>query len=522
MITNIKINVGFAILFLACMDGFGSDSLTVNSFNSIRLIESANNWLRTGNSAGMIFNEGRNAAAFHGGMDLRNGGFHRIMEASDREDYYFTTESYQKLNDRIFLYGRFSYHNLDEKGARWNGTYDPYRGNPYIVADSTLGAKYHKENYELTGKMAYKLSESFSFGSGISYFVAMGAKQKDPRPENTVTLFSVNPSLLFCRPNFRAGLDAGYRHRHEVIDYTQIVDDYADPTYFTFKGYGFFNSQVNDGYLRHQNLNEVFGGLQLEKKVFGIPFLTELRVNGSKEEIEDGTTIRKEDAGDWNTWSMEASEQLAFDRGLSHHRVRAFFRYFKGEGIEHMQDIIYEDNVPYYKTVASYLKFDREIYMASLRYHFRKMKDRNRLGWMLSGEVNFKDNGETYYYVPETFTSSFSNFGADVDIQKDFYCGRLHFSPAAGVNYAWNLSKDLLLSDDPGITLRQNTGIYRQEFDYYTSELFRLRGKLAIGYQPKKLKNIDEIYLHVSYNYCEQVDQNEHFGIFSARLGFVF
>lgn len=523
MIINYKKSTGLILLLLAFTSGFGGDSLSVNSFNSIPLIESVNNWLYTGNSAGMIFNEGRNAMMFHGGMNYGDGGFHRVMEAAERVDYFFTTESYQKLNDRIFLYGRFTYHNLDEKGALWNGTYDPYRGNPYILADSVSGSTYHKENYELTGKMAYKLSQNISFGSSVNYFVAMGAKQKDPRPENTVTMFTVNPSLLIHQENYSAGIDLGYRHRKELTDYIEYISDNTDPTYFMFKGFGFFNSQISAGSYRYQSMNEIFGGLQLEKKIFGIPFLTEVRYNGSKEEIEDGSsTIRKEDAGDWNTHRFDFNEQLAFDAGLRHHRLNAKLGYFNGDGIEYRQNIVYVDKVAEYQTIAKYLKFNREVYTASLHYDYRKMLDYERVNWMLGGGINFMDNNETYYYVPETFTSSFSNLGADLNIQKDFYRGHFHVSPAAGANYVWNVSKDLLLSDDPGITLKQNTAIYQQEFAYYTSELFRLQGKLAIGYQPRKLKNIDEIYLDVSYDYCEQVDQHEHFGIFSAKLGFAF
>ena len=523
MIINYKKSAGLLMLLFVFTSGFGGDNPGMNSFNSIRLIESDNNWLRTGNSAGMIFNDDRNAVMFQGGMNYGDGSFHRIMEASERDDYFFTTESYRKLNDRIFLYGRFTYHNLDEKGALWNGTYDPYRGNPYILGDSVSGATYHKENYELAGKMAYKLSRTLSLGSAVSYFVAMGAKQKDPRPENTVTMFTINPSLLIRKENFKAGIDAGYRHRKEVIDYIKFVSDNSDPTYFMFKGFGFFNSMISGGTERHQSMNEIFGGLQFEKKIMGIPFLTEVRFNGTKEKIEDGSsTIRKEDAGDWNTSGFDLSEQLAFDAGPGHHRLKALFSYFNGDGIEYMQDVVYVDNVAEYQTVAKYSKFNREVYQAAVHYDYWKMLDKDRLSWMVKAGINFKDNQEAYHYIPETFTSSYSNLGADLEIQKDFYCGSLHFSPVAGAGYVWNLTSDLFLSDDPGITLKQNTGIYEHEFDYYTSGLFRLNGKLAIGYQPRKLKDIGEIYLDVSYNYCEQTDHNDHYGLFSAKLGFIF
>ena len=523
MITKFKRSAGFVMLLFAFTNSFGGDSLTVNSFNSIRLIESGNNWLHTGNSAGMVFNESRNAITFRGGMNLGDGGFHRIREAAERDDYFFTTESYQLLNDRIFLYGQFTYHNLEEKGALWNGTYDPYRGNPYILADSVQGATYDKESYLLTGKMGYRLSQGVSLGGSVGYFAATGAKQKDPRPENTVTMFSFNPSLLVHKEKFRAGIDLGYRHRKEHTEYMEHITDNTDPTLFMFKGFGFYNSAVGGDAFRHQSMNEVFGGIQVEKNLLGIPFLTEVRFNCSKEKIEDGTSvIKKEDAGDWNTYSFDFSEQLAIDAGLRHHRLRASLGYFNGDGIEYMQDVVYVDNVAEYQTIAKYEKFNREVKTATLTYDYRKMLDQDRLSWMLSGGVNFRDNDETYYYVPETFTSSYTNLDANLSLQKDFYLGCLHLSPAADAAYAWNMDKDLFLPDDEEISKKQRVDVYEQEFDYYTAEAFRLGGKLDIGFHPAKLKNIDQIYLNVSCDYRKQKDEDEHFRVFSVKLGFVF
>ena len=523
MMIRLKRNFILLLLLPAVMDCLGADSTRVHSSDAIRLIQTTNRWLNTGNSSGLIFNGPENLVSFQGGTDLKKGGFHRIREAGDIQDFFFTTESYQTLHKRISLYGYFSYHNTDEKGALWNGTYDPYRGNPYIVGDSVSGSTYHKENYRLKGAMAYRLTPQMILGCAVNYFVAVGAKQKDPRPENTVMAISANPSLIIQKEQWKAGIDLGYRYRKEEIDYIHYVTDNPDPTFFLFKGFGFYSDNVGDNLYRFQSMKEYSGGLQLEKKLFGLSSLSEVRFSTSSEGIDDGSSaIRKDRGGDWDTYQFQVKELVDFGDPFNRNSLKTSFVYFNGDGKEYTQNAVYVDNVLEYETVSKNLKFNRATIDGSISWDYRRMTDQDKINWRMTWTAFLKKNQEKYYYIPEIFTSSYTNLAGNLSLCKDFYRKRVQFSPSLDASYCCNLSKEIALSGQEEITKNQHQDIYLQEFNDYTSDYFQIKGQLFLGITPRNQGKIDQIYLNLRYNYRRQVNEKEDFKGLTANIGFIF
>jgi hypothetical protein len=284
---------GFLILLLIiAVNSSASDSLTVNSFNTYRLLALDNPWLNSGNASGLAFNGLKSWAEFDAGTDIKKGNFHRIREAGDLNHYYFKAGSLQSFYDKFFLEGTFSYHNLDEKGAQWNGMYDPYMGNPYILGDSLSGTTFHKESYELSGKIAYKRSERMIIGTGIDYYARVGAKQKDPRPKTIVSYIGMHPSVILCRDNYNLGFDLGFSNREEQIDYETQRSNFT-PVFFMFKGFGFFSKEIDYSFTRFQSARDLTAGVQYEKKSGKNIALTGLRLDYGLEEVTDGSSVVK-------------------------------------------------------------------------------------------------------------------------------------------------------------------------------------------------------------------------------------
>ncbi|MBN1819137.1 MAG: hypothetical protein JW833_00375, partial [Prolixibacteraceae bacterium] len=151
------------ILLSGAVRGSNSDSIGLHSFNTFKMLRINNYWLETGNIAGISFNKVNSAGIVESGYSILDGEFHRMREATEKKNFYLETESYQKIKN-IDFYGSFSYTNSDEKGILWNGVFDPYRGNPYIVGDSVPGATYHKETYRIQGGLAKKLNNKLTIG----------------------------------------------------------------------------------------------------------------------------------------------------------------------------------------------------------------------------------------------------------------------------------------------------------------------------------------------------------------------
>jgi hypothetical protein len=520
--TLIKRTCLLFILLVLSIAGYSGDSLQVNSFNSIKFIALENNWLNTGNSSGLYFNGKKKMTTFDAGTTIKYGDFHRICEGGDINQYSFSTKSSLPLGNKLNVAGGFSYNNLEETGARWSGVYDPYRGNPYILADSVSDAKWHKENYSLSGQMSYNFSSTLIFGCGLDYYVSVAAKQRDPRPENIVTRIEFHPSLILRKRNYNLGLDLGYRNRKEQISYNTYRSNFT-PIYFVFKGFGVYSTEIEDGYTRFQSVKEVFGGIQFEKELKGLQNLSELRVIYSFEGIEDGSsTIIKENGGDWQTIEARLNEQLKKSDGKNRHIVGGNFSFFKGDGTEYTQTKVKDGDNYRYITIAKNLKFTRQTLSADISYNYLKMLNKTDVDWDISTSVSAINNSEKYYYIPEVFTSSYFNISANAEVQKNFYLGKVHIAPTINTAYISNISNDLLLSNLQEITNTQRQDVYLQEFGCYTADVLKLGGRLQLGYSPSQLKGIDQINLNLEFDYWKPMELETTSTLISAKVGFVF
>jgi len=521
---TLKRQLLFFVLLAASFACFAGDSLHVNTFNTFRLLRSVNGWLETENMAGLVFNQPTNIVSFAAGLNKGNGDYHRIREGNKINDYSFSTESFQAQKKRIFLYGKFAYHSVDETGGQWNGTYDPYNGNPYILADSLSGTTYHKENYNLVGGVGYKLNDRISLGAGVDYYVGVAAKQNDPRPLNTYMRFQFNPALIIATSKYKLGLDIGYKSMKEEIDY-DVKRLSFDPSFFTFKGFGFYTRNIGLSYYRLLTAHEFFGGVQFKKKLKSVSTLTELRFNYDVESIEDGgSEIRKLDGGDWRTYCANLKEQIKFRKGFTRHRFTGVFSYFNGDGNEISQNIVHEgtSNVSTYVTTGINLKFNRQTISGTVSYNYLKLKDQDHIDWDVTAGINFLNNSEQYFYIPEIFSSGYSNVTGNISLQKNLYFGKCHLALSLNSGYTSNLSNDLQLSTLPEITKKQRKDVYQQEFDYYASSVMKTGGEVKIGGNFLNIKNLDQIYLSFSYDQVNQISGNQNFNMICTRLGFVF
>ncbi len=521
---NLKRKILFILLLAACYQGFAGDTLHVKSFNTFRLVKSENSWLETGNIAGLVYNQPTNSVNFEAGFDKRDGDFHRVREGNKINNYSFSTESFQFQKKRIYLYGKFAYHSVDEMGGQWNGTYDPYNGNPYILADSVSGTNYHGENYNLLGGVGYKWNDRISLGAGVDYYVGVAAKQKDPRPKNTYMRFKFNPALIISTSKYKLGIDIGYRNLKEEIEYDVFRSNFS-PSYFTFKGFGFYTRDIGQDFYRLLIAHEFLGGVQFEKKLKRLPTLTELRFSYDLESIDDGNSvIRKLDGGEWRTYNVQLNEQINIRKGLSSHLFKGSFTFFNGDGNEFLQNIVYEGtwNVPKYVTVGENLKFNRQTISGTVSYNYLKLKDQDRIGWDVTAGVNFISNSEQYFYIPEIFSSGYSNVTGNFSLQKNLYFRKCHLAISLNSGYTSNLSNDLQLSTLPEITKKQRKDIYQQEFDYYASSVMKAGGEVKIGGNFLNIKNLDQVYLSLSYDQVNQIGGSQNFNMICTRLGFVF
>lgn len=502
--------------------GYSQDNRSVNSYNTFRIYSNTNLWLQTGNASGMVFNKLPDVVTFDTGVEKEQNEFHLSMNPVEKDRYFLDTRSYQSVDGKFFLFGNFAYDYMDEKGARWNGTYDPYRGDPYILGDSVSGTTYHKENYSLSGKLAYKMSDRLSLGSRIDYFVAVGAKQKDPRPQNTVSLIRINPSLVFHSEQSQWGFDLGYSHRKEEIDY-EVKRENFDVNFFMLKGFGFYSRKLGSTAYRFQSKNEFFGGMQYEKNWNDIISLTEVRGSYSLEGIEDGTSsIRKGDGGDWQTFEFSLNQQLKKYNKNSSHRLSATASYFNGAGKEFLED---EDNtgaIVQYFVIAKNLKMKRQLFSGMIAYDFLTFEVEGKSIWDIHADLGLINQSEKYYYVPEIFTSSFLNLNASVKVQRNWYWKKHHFAPEFGVACLQNLSNSLFLSDLAEITKYQRKDVYSHDINFLSTNVMTYSPAIKWGYSPSDWGKISQLNLTLKYSQVNPAGNSGSNSFIQLALGVVF
>ncbi|WP_321996186.1 DUF6850 family outer membrane beta-barrel protein [Draconibacterium orientale] len=523
--TKLQIALILSLSFLTAERGLANNVQkdSTYSFHLLELFKLKNQWLGSGNIAGLTFNANQNIGEVFGEYKLADGDSKRVREASHIDNYSLSTESYLIINDTYF-YGKLAYQNSDETGNLYTGLFNPYRGNPYVIGDSIPGANIHKESFNLSGGVAKKLTDNLSFGLLADYHIGKSAKQKDPRPRTVITDFSFHPSIIIHFPTNNLGFDLAYRNKKEDIDYLQVVTNDPDPTYFMFKGMGFYSSETGDTKSRFFNQNSISAGVQLDTKLSEFSSLTEIRATYSKEITEDGTTtIKKADAGDWKTFTIELNQQFTKHTQSAIQKITFGSSYFDGDGIEYIQDaILNDDNKTEYITLSKNLKLNRKEFDATLEYKFLKLYDHEQINWESRVYAHYKLKTEKYYYMPEIFNADYANIELGVNFEKDFYFGKMCFAPGLQLNYRHNLDQELNLSNDETITRRQNKQLYTLDFVYDTADFLNISPRINCTYKLPKSENIDELFLKIRYEFREVINSNENIGILTAKLGFMF
>ncbi|TJY65776.1 hypothetical protein FAZ19_11700 [Sphingobacterium alkalisoli] len=154
--------------------------------------------------------------------DLTKGDFKHPLMAREQQYVGFSSERYQQLKDWKF-YGKFNLDVGNEKEVAYTTQLNPLRINPYTVVDS-LGGNWNKQRYALQAKIASPLvNDRIGFGLGLQYNVSTGARQRDPRPENTNNYLELTPSLTYVLdPKSTLGINGNYSYFVEDLAVSNI------------------------------------------------------------------------------------------------------------------------------------------------------------------------------------------------------------------------------------------------------------------------------------------------------------
>lgn len=198
--------------------------------------------LSTDNASGLSLGCMKNYSDVSLSYEFSKGNFHRPQQAQSYNNYLFSAEGAITMG-KFYVIGGFNFKEAFEKDVRFTSILNPYRGTPYIIADST-GGNWKKQTYDMWVKMASPVYfQLISFGLDGRLAVGRGAKSIDPRPQANSNSIQVAPSFTLTQGKHSMGADFTYRRFRENSN--MILYDTGNPQkIYLLKGMGQYTYDV--------------------------------------------------------------------------------------------------------------------------------------------------------------------------------------------------------------------------------------------------------------------------------------
>ena len=134
------------------------------------------------------------------------------------------------LSDKESVYGSASYDNTHTKEVIWNENTDFNMIFPYVTGDS-IGGFMQNESYAFSGGYIKDISR-FSIGAEASYRAVSGFRDKDPRPRNIVSDFSIKAGGGYATTsNYRINADISLQIYTQNSSISFLADKGSSPVY---------------------------------------------------------------------------------------------------------------------------------------------------------------------------------------------------------------------------------------------------------------------------------------------------
>lgn len=246
-------------------------------------IEMKTPWLLSGNGAGLVFNPAQSFANLGAYFTNEQGDYRNFDQPVSYSTFGLETKSYTKIKN-VYFYGSFNYDYGINEDLAWRGTIYP-RSNINPILDTVPG-KVLREDYILSGKVGYNLSDKVSIGAAFDYQTSTAAKRIDGRNRNTLSKLGVAPGITFKTKPLILGLNLSYKRNVERLDYTFIGDITGKYIYYTeglwfYTRTGITNTTILD---RTYFQNYYGGGLQAQIKTGKLSLYNQFTVDYGNED----------------------------------------------------------------------------------------------------------------------------------------------------------------------------------------------------------------------------------------------
>lgn len=117
---------------------------------------------------------------------------------------------------KVSSVGYAAYLNASRKGNQWCNALNMLEGNPYQLADSSIG-KYKMECYAFGGSSAMELLPNMLLGGSFGYYAGTAFRTIDPRPNNRFYRLRCSVGLQYVNDRWTTGVAAAVGRRAETV-----------------------------------------------------------------------------------------------------------------------------------------------------------------------------------------------------------------------------------------------------------------------------------------------------------------
>ena len=162
--------------------------------------------------------------------NIAKGDFVNYYSPDFYNKYTIKTESYNRLSDRIVVFGMASYFCKNGKNSGYTSFLDPYKiPFDFIEKDITTKGDSKIEECHLVGAISYQLSNKLNIGLRADYRTSSFVKLKDMRNINDILDLFLDIGLTYNINNDCLGISYTYNRYIENItskDYSNLGNDY--------------------------------------------------------------------------------------------------------------------------------------------------------------------------------------------------------------------------------------------------------------------------------------------------------
>ncbi len=451
------------------------------------------------------------------GMGFESGSFHRPQQPARIFNYGLNAEGALQLG-KIYASGGFRFLQSKEKDVKFSSILDPFRGTPYIIADST-GGNWTKQAYDVWAQgVSPFIANVVAFGLRAGIGVCRGAKMIDPRPQSNSNQITVTPSVtLRWRAHALSG-DYTYRRFRENTNLILYNSAEAQKIYL-LKGMGQYIFDIFSANERERQYEGDGHKVGVEYHFTGSRF--RMMIRGAYENYVEGASdienSKPRQRG--RIYEQNYSARLVADwmGERMTHTLEASYYDAERSGREIIQVFVPDAGVNSWVTDSEAPRrsvvTDRS---AELCYALMVMADQNQYKWRFGLNGKFEKFADEYAVVDSY--NRFKRGVAGVEVVRNIVARRSYYRIGlnAMLNKVWDTQMNYVARETEDRTIEE--GLVRPDVAMMWQNYYGLGGDLMWGY---RFKRGESVYVRAAYAYQHTTDGYVRNAV-EVRVGYSF